>query len=128
MDYADYLTIVYNNDIDTAFRNQAMENIHQLFAYRSAYEQPVPDHIIPGNYRSLQFIIDSIEIINPLERQVTETYKGRMQYSFQILGITATDTMNLDTSLHQMGMLLQMRLKDFGENSLLVWEVLLISD
>ena len=125
IDYADYLDLVYNSNLDNSFRNQAQENIKRLFTGRSAPGQPVPDNIIPENYNSLQFIIDSIEVINHLERQVTETYTGRMQYSFQILGITGMDTLNLDSSIHQIGMQLQMKVKDFGENSLLVWEILL---
>ena len=51
-----------------------------------------------------------------------------MQYSLKILGITGSDTLTLDSSLHRMEMLPQMRLKDFGENSLVVWEVLLSDD
>ena len=128
MDYSDYLNIVYDQNLDEAFQYQASENIMDLFTGRSAPINPLPPRIDPGSYSSIKFLADSIEIIIPLEKQPTETYIGSMQYSLKILGITGSDTLNLDSSLHRMGMLLQMSLKDFGENSLLVWEVLLSDD
>ena len=125
MDYADYLNIVYDQNLDEAFRNQAGENIMDLFADSSAPANPLPARIDQGSFSFIKFLIDTIDIITPLERQPAETYRGRMQYSLRILGITGSDTLDLDTSLHEVGMLLQMGLKDFGENSLVVWEVLL---
>ncbi len=126
MDYADYLGIVYNNEVDKSFRDQAQENINRLFTGRSAPEEPVPSHINPELYNSLQFLIDSIVIINPFYREVTETYRGSVQYSLQILGINSADTIILESSINKIEMILQMDYKEFGENSLLVWEVLLI--
>jgi hypothetical protein len=128
MDYADYLSIVYDQNLDETFRHQAGENILDLFAGRSAPENPFPRGIDPGSYSSIKFLVDTIEIIVPLERQSTGTYRGRMQYSLKIEGIKGSDTLNLDTSLQRMGMLLQMSSKDFGDTSLLVWEVLLYDD
>jgi hypothetical protein len=125
MDYNDYLSIVYDQNLDEAFHYQAGENIRNLFSGRSAPENPLPFGIDPESYTSIIFQLDTIEIIIPLEKQPEETYKGSMQYFQKILGITGSDTLNLDSSLHQMGMQLQMSLKDFGEDSLLVWEVLL---
>ena len=123
MDYADYMGILYNRNLDEAFRSQARENIMDLFSGRSAPLDPLPEGIDPEAYSSLQFVIDTIEILVPLEKQPTEIYEGRMQYSREILGIAGSDTLNLDSSIHQMGMILQMGLKDFGGKSLIVWEV-----
>ena len=125
MDYGDYLGIVYNNEADNSFRDQAQENINRLFTGHSAPDEPVPAHINPDLYNTLQFLIDSIEIINPLYREVTETYRGNMQYSLQILGITSADTIILESSINKIDMILQMGYKEFGENSLLIWEILL---
>ncbi|MFC2115154.1 hypothetical protein ACFLTU_01670 [Bacteroidota bacterium] len=128
MDYADYLNIVYDQSLDETFHYQAGENIRDLFTGRSAPENPLPVSIDSGSYNSIKFLIDTIEITTPLERQSKEIYTGSMRYFQKILGITGSDTLNLDTSLHRMGILLQMSLKDFGENSLIVWEVLLSDD
>jgi hypothetical protein len=124
-DYADYLNIVYDQDLDETFHNQARENIKDLFVHRSPPADPLPGWIDPRSYSSIRFLIDSIEIIAPLEREPTEIYRGGLQYSQKIIGITRSDSLILDISIQQMEMLLQMKLKDFGENSLLVWEVLL---
>ena len=88
----------------------------------------MPEGIEPGQYRSIQFCIDSIEIINPLYRQATETYEGSLQYSLQILGIQDRDTIILESANDQMNMVLQMCYKEFGEKSLLIWEVFLSID
>ena len=42
-----------------------------------------------------------------------------------ILGINTADTILISHSQKTIGIILQMDYKDFGENSLLVWEVLL---
>ena len=128
MDYADYLNIVYDQNLDETFHYQSSENIKDLFTDRSSPENPLPARIDLGLYSSIKYLIDNIEIIVPLEIQSKEIYRGSMRYSQKILGITGSDTLNLDTSNHQMEMMLQMILKDFGENSLIVWEVLLNDD
>jgi hypothetical protein len=124
-DYADYLNILYDENLDEAFHHQAGVNIKDLFSGCSAPENPLPAGIDPGAYSSFRFITGSVDIIVPLEKKAEETYAGSMQFSLKILGITGSDTTDLYTSIHQTGMMLQKRLKDFGEDSMLVWEVLL---
>ena len=124
-DYSDYLNILYNQNLDSAFRDQAGENIKDLFSGRSAPENPLPAEIDPESYSTLRFAVDSVDIIIPLQKKTKETYKGSMQYFQKISGISGSDTLILDLSLHQMGMILRMRSKNFGEDSVLVWEVLL---
>lgn len=125
MDYTDYLNIVYNQDLDGTFRSHANENIRDLFTGRSAPENPLPSGTDPRSYSSIELLVNSIEIITPLEKQVTETYRGSLQYRVKITGTAGSDTLILHSSINRMVMQLQMTLKDFGGNSLLVWEVLL---
>jgi hypothetical protein len=128
MEYADYLNIVYDQDLESVFRDQAGDNVKDLFTGRNAPSSPLPAGFDPGSFSIIKFRIDSIEVISPLKKQPTETYEGSLQYSLNIYGIREQDTINLESSLCRMGIRLQMNLKDFGVDSLLVWEVLLCSD
>lgn len=125
MDYADYLGIKYDHEVDQSFREQAQENISRLFTGGSAPGEPVPARINTDLYNSLQFLVDSVEIIDPLTREAAETYTGSIRYSMQILGITSADTIILESSIRRIPIILQMGYKEFGEDSLLIWEVLL---
>jgi hypothetical protein len=128
MDYADYLNIVYDQNLDSVFRDRAGENIKDLFTGRSVPPCPLPAGVYPGSFSTIHFKVDSIEVISPLKKQPTETYEGGLQYSLNIYGIREQDTINLESSLCRMEIRLQMNLKDFGGDSLLIWEVLLCSD
>jgi hypothetical protein len=125
VDYADYLSIVYDKSAEQAFRELARQNISQLFVGGIAPPAPVPPQIQPARYNSLQFMVDSVEILKPLIKEPTETYRGSIRYTLQILGVTASDTLLLESAAREMEMVLQMGYKDFGDKSLLVWEVLL---
>jgi hypothetical protein len=125
IDYSDYLGIEYDYNVAPSFREQAQENIRELFVNAAAPSQPLPPHVNPDPYISLQFLIGSTEVINPLKREAPGTYEGSIRYTIQILGITSTDTIILDSSVHNMGMVLNKGYKHFGKDSLLIWEVLL---
>ncbi len=125
-DYEDYLNIQYDRGLDKIFHDQAGESIKDLFANRSVPENPFHVKIDSGSYNSILFLVDSVDIIDPLKKEAAEIYTGSMQFNLEIYGIAGSDTFQLHTHLHQMGMLLQRRLKDFGEDSVLVWEVFLI--
>jgi hypothetical protein len=125
VDYTDYLSIVYDKGAEQVFRELARENISQLFVGGTAPPAPVLPQIQPARYHSLKFIVDSVEIVKSLAKEPTETYRGTIRYTMQILGITASDTLQLDSSSREIEMVLQMGYKDFGDKSLLVWEVLL---
>jgi hypothetical protein len=57
MDYADYLSIVFNQELDVAFRSRANQNIRNLFTGRSAPDIPVPTGIDTLSYSSIDFLI-----------------------------------------------------------------------
>ena len=126
-DYSDYLNIVHNPEIDETFRSRASESLRDLFEQRSIPENPVPGCTENQPYSYVGFIIDSVGITDPLEYQSEGSYRGRMQYYFSISGYTGSDTVNLYSSFEEMSMHLQMIKKDFGNDSVVVWEVLLAS-
>jgi hypothetical protein len=123
MDYGDYLCLKYDRNLDSAFRSRAGENIKDLFAGHAAPPDPLPVGMDVASYASLQYLVDSIEVLAPLRKDTTGSYKGRLKYSQKVLGIMQSDTLLLDASLRQMGMLLQMQRKGFGDDTLQVWEV-----
>ena len=125
MDYADYLGIIYSEGFAASFRQQARQNITAYFNTGENAEMALSPGSISGSYKSHHFLIDSVDIIKPLYRETDTRYTGSMGYAELILGINTTDTIIVSHSHKAIEIILQMDYKDFGENSLLVWEVLL---
>ena len=125
MDYADYLGIIYSEGFAASFREQARQNIAGFFNSDQNAEAALSNNRISGPYSSFQILVDSVEIINPFSREANTRYSGSMKYAEMILGINPNDTILINHSQKTIGIILQMDYKDFGENSLLVWEVLL---
>ena len=125
MDYADYLEIIYSEGFAESFREQARQNITGFFNTSEISETAIILKNISGSYNSYHIRIDPVDIINPLHRETDTRYTGSMSYDEMILGISSTDTILISHYQKTIGIILQMAYKDFGENSLLVWEVLL---
>jgi hypothetical protein len=125
MDYADYLGIVYSEGYEASFRQQARKIISAYFSTSEYAEMTLIPTGISTTYDSYHFLIDSVDIIDPLQRETDTRYTGSMRYVEKILGSNQTDTTLISYSHKTIGIILQMDYKDFGENSLLVWEVLL---
>ena len=125
MDYSDYLGIIYSKEFPASFREQARQNIAGFFNSNQNAEAALSFKSITGPYNSFQILVDSVEIIEPLSREADTKYTGNIGYAEMILGINATDTTIVNHYHRTIGIILQMDYKDFGENSLLVWEVLL---
>jgi hypothetical protein len=125
MDYADYLGILCSEGYEPSFRQQAAQNIEALF---DKHENPdaamIPD-TIDGSHGTYLILIDAVDIIRPLERETDTRYSGSMRYTETILGAGLEDTTLISHSRNRIGIILQMDYKEFGEHSLLVWEVLL---
>jgi len=122
-DYADYLGMVSDSGLDNSFREQARENLFGLFLEGTALKSTHPEDIPGDGFAKLTFMIDSVTVLNPLEKENGKNYRGRLQYRFHTLGIHAADTILLRSSIEEMGMVLQKRSKEFGEKRLQVWEV-----
>ena len=125
IDYAEYLGIIYSKDFPASFREQARQNINGLFTSHENAATALIPKILSGYSNSYLMLIDSVDIINPLSQEANTRYSGSMRYAEMILGINHTDTILLSHSQKTIKIILQMDYKDFGENSLLVWEVLL---
>ena len=125
MDYADYLGIIYSEGYAASFRQQARQNIFSFFNTKEYSEAALIPKSFTGPSNSYQIMIDSVDIINPLQWETDTRYTGSMSYDEMILGINTADTILISHSQKTIGIILQMDYRDFGENSLLVWEVLL---
>jgi hypothetical protein len=125
MDYADYMGIIYGVGYAASFRQQARRNIAEYFSTSENAKKALNPKGVYAAYDSHHFYIDSVEIIDPLQRETDTRYSGSMRYVERILGINHTDTSLINHSRKTIRIILQMDYKDFGENSLLVWEVLL---
>lgn len=124
MDYADYLGIIYSEGFAASFREQARQNITVFFNTSENGAAALSLENTAEGYNTYQVLIDSVEIIYPLNRESDTRYTGSLRYNEQILRIGPADT-NIINQHKTIGIILQMDYKDFGENSLLVWEVLL---
>lgn len=125
MDYSDYLGIIYSEGFAASFREQARQNVDGFFNTQKNSDAALIPTSFSGSCNSYLILIDSVDIINPLQREADTRYTGSMKYAERILGINHTDTIVISHSHKTIGIILQMDYKDFGENSLLVWEVLL---
>ena len=125
LDYADYMGIIYGDGYAESFRQQARRNIAAYFSTSEYAEMALNPTGVSDVYDSHHFFIDSVDIIDALQRETDTRYTGRMGYVERILASNLTDTTLIGRSHKTIGIILQMGYKDFGENSLLVWEVLL---
>jgi hypothetical protein len=125
MDYADYLGIIYSERYAASFQRQARQNIISYFDTRENAETALHPGVISGSHDSYVFRVDSVEIINPLQRETDTRYTGRMEYVETIQGSDPADTSLISHSRKTIEIILQMDYKNFGEQSLLVWNVLL---
>ena len=122
-DYADYLGMVSDAGLDSSFREQARENLFGLFLEGEAPESTITLGIPGDGFTKLAFMIDSVKVLVPLEKENKKNYQGRLRYRFHTLGIHLADTILIQSSHEEMGMVLQKRNKEFGEKRLQVWEV-----
>jgi len=122
-DYADYLGMVSDSGLNNSFREQARENLFSLFLEGAAPESTITLSIHGDGFMKLAFVIDSVKVLDPLEKENGKNYRGRLRYRFHTLGIHPADTILLRSSQEEMGMVLQKRAKEFGDKRLQVWEV-----
>jgi hypothetical protein len=125
MDYADYMGIIYSERYEASFRQQARQNISTCFNSAENAEIALHPDGLSGSYKSFIFRVDSVEIIDPLQRETNTRYSGNMWYVEDIFGSEPAETTLIGHSRKTIEIILQMDYKDFGENSLLVWEILL---
>jgi len=125
MEYADFMGIIYSVGYAASFRQQARTNISKYFSTSEYADMALNPTGVSTTYDAYHFYIDSVDIIDPLRRETDTRYTGSLSYVERILVSNQTDTTLFSHSHKTIGIILQMDYKDFGENSLLVWEMLL---
>ena len=110
-DLADYINILKDPNLDSAFRQQAMaqalalfEDDTSTFLQKSYYEQPLVS----------KYIIEDIQIEKPLQEADNERYEGLLSFKS-----------NTTTPPREAVIILKKVEKDFGDERRLIWEVLL---
>ncbi len=110
-DLADYINILKDSALDSAFRHQAMnqalalfENDTSTFLQKSYYEQPLVS----------KYIIEDIQIEKPLQEADNERYEGLLSFKS-----------NTITPAREAVIILKKVEKDFGDERRMIWEVLL---
>ena len=125
MDYADYLGIIYSKGYDESFRQQARQIILGFFDNQENAEASFIPESLGSSFEACQVFIDSVTVFEPLRRETDTYYRGSMRYAEKIIVSGPSDTSLISQSWKTIGISLQMDYKDFGEKSMLVWEVLL---
>jgi hypothetical protein len=142
-DFADYLSLYSVKNTDTLFRQQIKEMIYRLFYNGDATIQLSVDstHRVmktKGNlsyllsridelkFKSLVFAISDLKTLEPLHRESTSKFIGKIGCSFKISGISEKDTALLSKTNYQVKIITAQTWKHFGTNKpLLIWQVFL---
>ena len=128
-DLVDYLNIVGNSSLDSAFRQEAARQAEALLAPPSTEEEAEKESFIfeaSGIYTLPEFmrafpdtlLITSLTVDQPLELNGSQ-YRGQLSFKSS----TAGD--DEESTEHQARMVVQKVTKAFGEETEEVWEVLL---
>ena len=140
VDFGDYFSMYANNSLDSIFRKNAGQLFQELFLndevrlkiqLDDSVNSPTKtlsqylEIIAQSNFDAIQLQIDSIEIIETLERLNESAYIGKLIFSQIIVGIDAGDTTLIDSSSRQCDIYLTQVNKNFGQETKRVWKVFL---
>ncbi|KAF0202448.1 MAG: hypothetical protein FD170_1915 [Bacteroidetes bacterium] len=139
-DFADFLSIYYDQNIDSAMKKQAGNMIVKLF---SSEEITIPP-FIPGvkwtvnptltdllknenlpEYKSTKILIDSITVREPLRYSGESLSKGTLTFSTRVISYSSSDSLVLERIKMEVEMLAKKVDKTFGSETLRVWGVFL---
>lgn len=116
IDYADYMNIVNDSSLDSAFRDQAWLMALDLFA-----NGLVPGSLFPGKVT----LIDSSWISEPLKLAGEGVYKGELGFREKILQKPGEDSTIFLLSYKTSEIICTKSPKVFGTDTLSVWQVFL---
>lgn len=123
MDYSDEVSIIYNQEFEQSFREQASRNVRSIFNSikntNNAIDQVKVFSLLP----SPLMIIDSIKVTHPLRQESEDHFTGKIGYTEVIVAQNKTDTLELSRLEKRVTFHLDKIPKDFGENSMEVWEI-----
>jgi len=128
LDFADYITLISNPNIDSTFRQQANEQTRQLFIHPQTMISLDEENIIIEEFldkvrlsgKNQQYIVQNIEIAQPLRQESAQQYSGELTFSQQ----SVVDGQG-NTHQHQAEIWVKKVDKKFGKEEKKVWEVFL---
>lgn len=139
-DFADLLSIYYDQNIDSNMKKQAGNMIIKLFSSEDITTPP----FIPGvkwrgnptltdllnnenthNYYSTKIQIDSIAVKDPLRYSGESQYKGILTFSTRVISYSSNDSQLTERIKMETVIFAKKVNKTFGDESLRVWGVFL---
>jgi hypothetical protein len=142
-DLADLLSLYSIKNTDSIFRQQISSMVYSLFYKKTAYmklslETPhapadqianihqLMDDIDKSEYASMTFQVEGLKILEPLHREHTDYYTGKIGFQFRISGIDDHDTVMIYKNPCYAGIIATRINKKFGNDTeLLIWQVFL---
>jgi len=139
-DFADFLSIYFDQNIGSAMKDQAGNMIVKLF---SSEEITIPLFITgvkkTGNftlaellsnenlpeYNSTKILIDSIAVRDPLRYSGESLYMGTLTFSTRVISYSSSDSLVSEKIKMETEILVKKVNKTFGNESLRVWGVFL---
>jgi len=89
LDFADYVTLISDPDIDSTFRQQAQEQARQLFIHPQTLIAREEEKLnldsfldkVEQGEGSQQYIVQNIKITQPLQQESAQQYSGTLSFS-----------------------------------------------
>ncbi|MBC8315982.1 MAG: hypothetical protein ISR57_03665 [Bacteroidales bacterium] len=116
-DFADYMNIANDTSLDSAFRNQAKAMTNELF-----YLRHTP---VISRYPTFKLFIDSIHVIQPLQRTGDSEYQGILGFREGVTRVSGQGAITSFISLKKVEILAIKSDKLFGTDTLKIWKVYL---
>lgn len=140
LDLADYLSLYADKELDTLFKQQVKSMIIRFFnsgdvavqlPLTSACPENKENHLLnllecidSANYKQVRFAVTDPAILEPLQLENSEHYKGLLGCRFRISGITEHDTVLLADTNTRVEIMATRISKHFGaEETMRVWQV-----
>lgn len=140
LDFADYLSIFYNKQLDAPLREQARLSINRLFvseetviqsffiSNKNNRELTLPEFLnqdyLPA-YRSVTILIDSVWLETPLQRSGNMQFAGKISFSRSLEACSPADTLIFPGRKMNVDIIAKKVNKSFGSDTLQVWGVFL---
>lgn len=142
-DFADYLGLYSDKDMDTLFRRQVRDMMGRIFYNEDPVVQwsvvaagengkekdNLADLLVSidaSTYKSMEFKISDVRTLEPLHRESAEQYVGIMGCSISISGMAEKDTTLIYRKNNLVRFITTRTSKQFGaDTSLLIWQVFL---
>jgi len=140
VDFADYLSIYYNKNLDKALKDQAGQMITGLFAsdktvIKSFFPQKVSsrEYLLTDflrqdfmpDYSSVNVLIDSISVDTPLKRSGNDLFRGNLTFYRRLEACAPSDTLIIPGNRMNVEIIAKKVNKTFGTDTLQVWGVFL---